>query len=133
MVEVFDAIATKELVVGTGSKLTAPSTQADDILLFGGGITFENTTSGYIMFADAGSAYAGQIWYSHANDYMMLGVNAGQTLILTENMIALKEATSKTPTIPTGTSGMFSGGIFISGGALWYKGFAGSYTQVAVS
>src|SRR3990167_85701 len=41
--------------------------------------------------------------------------------------LQLKETLDNTPTLS------LSGGIFVSGGALWYQGFAGTYTRVAVA
>ena len=41
--------------------------------------------------------------------------------------LKLKETLDNTPTLS------LSGGIFVSGGALWYQGFAGTYTRVAVA
>ena len=131
MVDVFDAIATKELVVGAGSKLIAPTLTADDLLIFGGsdgGLTIETTTTGNIYFADAAHNSIGGIQYNHASDRFSFTVGSSGIMLLTnDRTLELKETSDNTPSMT------LSGAIFISGGGLWYKGFAGTYKELAVA
>ncbi len=46
--------------------------------------------------------------------------------IVNLRIIHLGEADNKTPTVALSTV------LFISGGALWFKGFDGTYTELAV-
>ena len=133
MVDVFEAIATKELVVGTGSRLSTPSTAADDLVIYAGGgaaggLTIESTSQGHITFADAASSVAGRIVYFHdSGNKLSFYIETVDSCDINSDGIHFKEATSKTPTVN------LSGAIFISGGGLWYKGFAGTYKELAVT
>jgi len=51
--------------------------------------------------------------------------NESVTGIFNVMKLNMPDESNKTPTIN------LSGAIFISGGALWYKGFGGTYTEVA--
>lgn len=74
------------------------------------------------------------------NQFASLGSTAGDSVGLISNGtlalavpmqnygLELKEASDNTPSVI-----FLSGTIFISGGALWYKGFTGTYTQLAAS
>lgn len=71
-----------------------------------------------------GSAVA-QIYDKSTGQNMILA-NQGYTIDNLQNHeLQLGNAADTTPTITA------SGSVFVSGGALWYKGFTGTYTQVA--
>ena len=61
------------------------------------------------------------------NDTYIFQTDSTTRMVLTDDAVELKEATDNTPTLS------LSGGMFISGGALWYKGFAGTYTLLGAS
>lgn len=134
MVEIVaNSIATKELVVGKGSGMSSVDTSADDLLILGSGtagMSIMSSYSGNIFFGDAASNVAGKIVYSHVDDSLGFAC-AGSTgfYLFSDKSVQIREASDKTPDISPNASG----GIFISGGALWYKGFSGTYTKLAAS
>ena len=48
-------------------------------------------------------------------------------LMLDNTIIGFSNATDNTPTV------VLSGALFVSGGGIWYKGFAGTYTELATA
>lgn len=132
MVEIVaDSVATKELTVGKGRLLSSPSISANSLVLLGGtggGLSILSIDEGRIYFGDAGDSSKGRLVYDHSNNNFKFYVGDTYSLYLTSSKtIDMSEAADNTPTI------VCSGAIFISGGALWYKGFTGTYTKLAAS
>lgn len=129
---VFDAIATKELTVGKGYGNAAAHVDADDLIIDNGpgnaGLTIKGATTGQIYFGDAALGSAGKITYTHATDKFSFAPGGTAAVELTpDRTVHLRETTDNTPALT------LSGGLFVSGGALWYLGYGGKYTQIAAS
>ena len=92
---------------------------------FGANLTFERISA--------------STWQLHAGiddsgDLFSIRSGSGNTnrfLINPSGAVMLPQVTTPSAIGFVGT--IVSGAVFVSGGALWYKGFAGTYTQLAVS
>ena len=130
--------------VGIGT--TSPRGKLD----VSGGDTYLGNASGHDVFINANGAigdtnyiqFAGSrtyTGYNGVNGTMEVGCIGGKPIDFIPNAIRsfrmavsgsfelAEHATNKLP------SNNLSGSIFISGGALWYKGFSGTYTRLALS
>lgn len=144
---VFEALACRSLNIdGTGSvtglrvstsgaNLVTPSTSADDLVLNGPlttGISILSSQYGNIFFGNGADNDVGKITYDHTDNSIKLYVGASDALYFnTDRNIQMGNATDITPDLYA--ANLTSGAIFISGGGLWYKGFSGTYTEVAVA
>lgn len=127
----FEALATKSIYIGNNAFLISPYSNAKEVVITGGavgGINILSTTAGYVAFGDAGQADMGSLYYDHLNNSLAFTASGSVGVRITaDRSIDMREAVNKTPTI------ILSGAIFISGGALWYKGFTGTYTLLAAT
>lgn len=117
-------------ITTSGSNLVTPSTNADDLVLnvgVTGGLSILSSGNGYINFGDGASNERAFIRYDHGNDYLRISCKGSELYIKDGISLDLPNSQNITPTVS------LSGVLFLSGGALWYKGFGGKYTLVAAS
>jgi hypothetical protein len=126
------SLTTPLIVSSSGSVWKTPNTSADDLIIncgANGGLSILSSTNGTINFGNGTSSTHGGIIYKHPTNVLELSTNTGANLFdfTTNGTFEMNNATDLTPTLQTYTSGA----IFISGGALFYKGFSGTYTELA--
>ena len=128
--DVFKTVRTQELVVGKGTVLSTPSTNSDDLIIYGGtngGMSIISSTAGRVSFGDAASNAIGEINYDHATDAMIFTVAGVNVLRLQQRFLDIRETSDTTPTV------VLSGALFVSGGGLYYKGFTGTISFLGAS
>src|SRR3990167_3989719 len=98
-------------------------------ILFYSGDGTDDINSGRIVSAtEQAWTTTGTTQDSYMAFWTTLNATASEKLRIDSNgTLQLSETADNTPTLT------LSGGMFISGGALWYKGFTGSFTRLAVS
>src|SRR3990167_1608824 len=98
-------------------------------ILFYSGDGTDDINSGRIVSAtEQAWTTTGTTQDSYMAFHTTLNAGASERVRIDSNgSLQLSETADNTPTLT------LSGGMFISGGALWYKGFTGSFTRLAVS
>ena len=119
----------------SGALLRDAVSFADDLVLncpSAGGMTILSGTEGLIYFGDAASSQMGRIRYLHSTDSFNIYTGSNvRNSITTSGTFEFADASDTTPTLLN--ADFSSGALFLSGGDLWYKGFAGTSTKLAAS